>query len=66
MLVIKNPSVNAGDIRDLGSIPGWGRSSGVGNGNPFQYSCLDNAVDRGAWWAIGPWGCKVSNTTEVT
>ena len=40
---------NAGDP---GSIPGLGRSSGEGNGNPLQYSCLENTMDRGAWWAI--------------
>ena len=49
--VLKNPPVNAGDTRDLGSIPGVGRSPGVGNGNPLQYSCLENSMDRGAWRA---------------
>ena len=44
----KESSCNAGD---LGSIPGWGRSRGEGNGNPLQYSCLENAMDRGAWQA---------------
>ena len=48
--MIKNPSANAGDLRDLGSIPGLGRSPGGGHGNPLQYSCLDKTVDRGAWW----------------
>jgi len=48
--VVENLAANAGDIRDLGSIPGSGRSPGVGNGNPFQYSCLENPMDRGAWW----------------
>ena len=38
--------------RRLGSIPGWGRSPGEGHGNPLQYSCLENPVDRGAWWAV--------------
>ena len=47
-LVVKNLSANAGDARDAGSFPGSGRSSGVGNGNPFQYSCLENSMDRGA------------------
>ena len=47
--VVKNLPANAGD---LGSIPGSGRSPGEGNGNPFQYSCLGNSVDRGTWWAI--------------
>ena len=51
-LVIKNPLVNAGDQRDTGSIPGSGRSPGGGNGNPFQYFCLGNPMDRGAWWTI--------------
>ena len=51
-MVKKNLPVNAGDIRDVGSILGSGRSPGKGNGNPHQYSCLGNPVDRGAWWAI--------------
>ena len=50
MLVVKNLSANAGDIRDTGSVPGLGRSPGGGHGNPLQYSCLDNTMDRGAWW----------------
>ena len=50
-LVVKNPPVYAGDIRDAGSIPGSGRSPGEGNGNPLQYSCLENPMDRGAWRA---------------
>ena len=48
-LVVKNPTANAGNIRDMGLIPGLGRSPGGGNGNPFQYSCLKNPMDRGAW-----------------
>ena len=48
-LVVKNPPSNAGDVRDVGSIPGWGRSRGVGNGNPLQYPCLENSTDRGGW-----------------
>ena len=51
VLVIKNLPANAGDIRDVGSIPRLGRSPGVGNGNPLQYSCLENPIDRGAWQA---------------
>ena len=51
-LVVKNPPTNAEDLGDFGSIPGWGRSPGVGNGNPLQYSCLENSMDRGDWWAI--------------
>ena len=49
--MVKNSPNNAGDIRDLGSIPGLGRSPGGGHGNPLQYSCLENFTDRGAWWA---------------
>ena len=56
-LTVKNPPANSGDRRDAGSIPGWGRSPGGGNGNPLQYSCLENPMDRGAWW---------SDTTEPT
>ena len=43
---------SACNVRDLGLIPGSGRSSGEGNGNPLQYSCLENSMDGGAWWAI--------------
>ena len=49
--LVKNPPANAGDARDVGLISGSGRSSGVGNGNPLQYSCLENSMDRGAWQA---------------
>ena len=49
--VVKNLPANAGDIRDMASILGLGRFSGGGNGNPLQYSCLKNSMDRGAWWA---------------
>ena len=51
MLRGKESDYNAGDTGDLSSIPGLGRSPGEGNGNPLQYSCLGNAMDRGAWWA---------------
>ena len=51
-LVVKNPPVNAGDVRDVGLIPEWERSPGGGHGNPLQYSCLENPMDRGAWRAI--------------
>ena len=47
---VKNLPTNAGNTRDAGSIPGSG-TSGEGNGNPLQYSCLKNPMDRGAWWA---------------
>ena len=50
-LVIENPPANAGDLREAVSIPESGRSPGEGNGNPLQYSYLENLVDRGAWWA---------------
>ena len=53
---------NAGDP---GSIPGSGRFPGKGNGNPLQYSCLGNPMDRGAWWA-SLWGHKESDTTELS
>ena len=49
---VKSLPINAGDARDPGSIPGLGRSPGVGNGNPRQYSCPENSMDRGAWRAI--------------
>ena len=49
--VVKNLNANARDARDLGLIPGSGRSPEVGNGNPFQYFCLENPMDRGVWWA---------------
>ena len=49
--MIKNPPANAGDTRDAGSIHGSGRSLGGGNGDPLQYFCLENLMDRGAWWA---------------
>ena len=49
--VVKNLPANAGDTGDLGLIPGLGRSPGKGNGTPFQYSCLENPMNRGAWWA---------------
>ena len=53
-LVVKNLPANAGDGRDMGSIPGSGRSSGGGHGNPLQYSYLENSMDRGAWKAVVP------------
>ena len=53
--MVKNLLANAGDP---GSIPGSGRSLGGGNGNPTQYSCLENSMDRGALWGYSPWGHK--------
>ena len=59
--VAENLPASAGDS---GSIPGSGRSSGEGNGNSLQYSCLGNPMDRGVWWGYHPWGCKESDTTK--
>ena len=50
-LVVKNLPTNAGDVRDEGLTPGLGRSPGGGHGNPLQYSCVENSMDREAWWA---------------
>ena len=50
-LVVKNLPSNAGEVRDIGSITGSGIFPGGGHGNPFQCSCLENLMDRGAWWA---------------
>ena len=61
VLVVKNLPSNAGDV---GSIPGLGRFPGVGNGNPFQYSCLGNSMDRGTSPSYSPWGCEGSDKTE--
>ena len=52
VLEVKDPPASAGDVRDMGSILGSGRNAGEGNGNPFQYSCLENPMDRGAWHRI--------------
>ena len=60
----KQPAT-AGVIRDMGSIPGSGRSPGEGNGNPLQYSCLENPMDRGAWRATVH-SVAESDTTEAT
>ena len=50
-IVVKNPPDNAGGLRAVGSVPGLGRSPGGGRGNPLQFSCLENPMDREAWWA---------------
>ena len=63
--MVKNPPANAGDVRDTDSIPGSGRSPGGGHGDPLQDSCLENPMDRGAWWATVH-GVAELNTTEVT
>ena len=63
--MVRNPPASAGDSRDTGLILGCRRSPGVKNGNLLQYSCLENSMDRGAWWA-NPWNCKESDTTMHT
>ena len=62
--VVKNLPANTGDAGDTGLIPGSGRSSGGGNGNPLQYSCLENSMNRGAWWAKVHDVVKKSDMTE--
>ena len=66
VLVVKNLPANAGDVRDVGSIPGLGRFPGGGHGNPLQNSCLQTSMDRGAWRAIVHGSHKKSDTTEHT
>ena len=65
VLMVKNPPTNAVDIRDVGLIPQSGRSPGGGHSNPLQYSCLENPMDRGVWWATVH-GVTESDTTEAT
>ena len=63
--MVKNSPANAGDIRDVGLIPGQGRSPGGGHSNPLQYSCLENPMDSGDWglWSMGS---QELDTTEAT
>ena len=63
--VVKNMTANAGYVRDPGSVPRWGRSSGAGHGNPLQHSCLENPMDRGAWRAAVHETAEL-DTTEAT
>ena len=63
--MVKNPPTSSGDIRDTGLIPGLGRSPGGGHGSPLQYSCMDNPMDRGAWWDTVH-RVTESDTTEET
>ena len=62
--MVKNPPANAGNAGDMDSIPGSGRFLGGGNDHPFQYSCLGNPMDRGAWWATVHRDCTESDITE--
>ena len=65
--MVKDPPAKAGDVGDLGSIPGLGRSPGGGHGNSLRCSCLENPMDRGAWRDLrDPWDHKESDMTEVT
>ena len=62
--MVKNLPANAGDAENADSVPGLGRSLGEGNGNPLQYSCLEDPIDRGAWQITAHGGCKESDTAE--
>ena len=64
--VVKNPPVNAEDSRDVGWIPGYGKSPRVGHGNPLQYSYLGNPMDRGAWWAPVQGAAESDTSTHTT
>ena len=64
--VVENLPANTGDIRDVGLIPGLGRSPGEGNGYLLQYFCLENPMDTGAWWAAVHGNHKESDMTEAT
>ena len=64
--MVKNPPANAGDTRDLGSITMLGRAPGGGNDSPFQYSCSENPMDRGAWWSTVHGITKETDMTEHT
>ena len=65
-LAVENPPASSGDVTDLDSIPGSGRPPGGGHGNPHQYSCLKNPLDRGAGQGCSPLGGKKSDTSEAT
>ena len=59
--VVNNLPANAGDARDTDSIPTWERCPGEGNGNPCQYSCLENPMENGDWWAAVQWSQRVGH-----
>ena len=61
---VSDSKESAGNVEDLGLIPGLGRSPGEGNGNPLQYSCLENSMDRGAWQAA-VWGRRVGHNSAT-
>ena len=63
-LVVKNPPPNAGDAKDVGAIPRWGRSFGIGNGNLLQSSCLENFMDGGSLVGYSLYACKDLDMTE--
>ena len=63
-LAVKNPPANAGDIRDVGLVPGSGRSPGGGHGNPLQYSCLKNPQGQRSLAGYSPWGHDESDMTK--
>ena len=65
VLAVKTLPANSGDLRGVGSIPGWGRPPGGGHGNPLQHSCLENH-GQGILKGYSPWGHTESDTTEVT
>ena len=64
--MVKNPPAKGGDIRDVGLIPGLGRSPGGGDDNPLQHSCLENPMDRGAWWAAVHRVAELDTTTATS
>ena len=64
--MVKNPPANAGNVRDVGSIPGSGRSPGEGHGNPVQYSCLENPHGERSLVGYSLWGRRESDMSEVT